>query len=173
MTIVVLYLAAIVAANLSVAQWGPGVSIINAFLFIGLDLTTRDVLHARWQGRGLWVRMLALIAVGGALSWVLNRDAAQIAVASCAAFVAAGFVDTVAYQVLRRRSPRQRVSGSNVCAAAVDSLLFPTVAFGAFMPAIVVGQFIAKVAGGAIWYEVFRALPVRFRPSGEARDAHA
>jgi hypothetical protein len=155
-SIVALYLSAIVAANLSVAQWGPSVTIVNAFLFIGLDLTTRDVLHARWQGRGLWLRMLALIAVGGALSWLLNRDAGQIALASCVAFVAAGVVDTVAYHLLRRRSPRARVSGSNVCAAAVDSLLFPTIAFGAFLPAIVAGQLVAKVIGGAVWWEVLR-----------------
>jgi hypothetical protein len=33
----------------------------------------------------------------------------------------------------------------------VDSVLFPTIAFGAFLPAIVLGQFVAKVAGGAVW----------------------
>jgi len=33
----------------------------------------------------------------------------------------------------------------------VDSLLFPTLAFGAVMPAIIAGQFFAKVAGGFFW----------------------
>jgi hypothetical protein len=33
----------------------------------------------------------------------------------------------------------------------VDSLLFPTIAFGALMPHIVAMQFVAKVAGGAVW----------------------
>ena len=41
--------------------------------------------------------------------------------------------------------------GSNVVGAAVDSLIFPTLAFGALMPAIVLMQFAAKVAGGAMW----------------------
>jgi hypothetical protein len=36
-----LYLAAIVAANLAVAHFGPGSSIPIAFLLVGLDLTTR------------------------------------------------------------------------------------------------------------------------------------
>ena len=50
---VVLYLFAIVAANLLVARFGPSVTIINAFLFIGLDLTTRDGLHEAWGKSGL------------------------------------------------------------------------------------------------------------------------
>jgi len=33
----------------------------------------------------------------------------------------------------------------------VDSLIFPTLAFGALMPHIVAMQFVAKVAGGALW----------------------
>ena len=44
-TIVGLYLVAIIAANLLVAKFGPAISIVNAFLFIGLDLTARDKLH--------------------------------------------------------------------------------------------------------------------------------
>jgi hypothetical protein len=32
-----------------------------------------------------------------------------------------------------------------------NSLVFPTLAFGALLPHIVLLQFIAKVAGGAIW----------------------
>ena len=35
--------------------------------------------------------------------------------------------------------------------AAVDSLLFPTIAFGVLMPEIIALQFIAKVSGGAVW----------------------
>jgi hypothetical protein len=62
MLLIVLYLAAIVAANLSVAAGGPKAAILNALLFIGLDLTMRDLLHDRWRGRRLWVRMAAQIA---------------------------------------------------------------------------------------------------------------
>jgi uncharacterized PurR-regulated membrane protein YhhQ (DUF165 family) len=43
------------------------------------------------------------------------------------------------------------VNGSNVLSAAVDSVLFPTIAFGALLPVIVLGQFAAKVLGGAVW----------------------
>ena len=51
----------------------------------------------------------------------------------------------------RRRRGMRRSMGSNVVGAAVDSLIFPTLAFGALMPAIVLMQFAAKAAGGAMW----------------------
>ncbi|NTU85457.1 MAG: hypothetical protein HGA45_39905, partial [Chloroflexales bacterium] len=36
------YLGAIIAANVLISRYGPAVAIMNAFLFIGLDLSTRD-----------------------------------------------------------------------------------------------------------------------------------
>jgi hypothetical protein len=153
--LVAAYLAAIVAANLLVAKFGPGVTIINAFLFIGLDLSTRDALHDRWHGRSLWPKMAALIATGSALSWLLNRDAGPIALASFVAFAASGVVDALAYTALGKRARLVRVNGSNVLSAAVDSLVFPILAFG-WPPlwGIVAGQFAAKVLGGAVWLQL-------------------
>ena len=168
-----LYLLAIVAANVSVALFGPSMTIVNAFLFIGLDLTTRDALHERWKGNNLWPRMLLLILAGGALSYLVNRDAGWIAVASTVAFLAAGVADTIVYRILGERSRRLRVNGSNSISAAVDSLVFPTLAFGALMPFIVVGQYLAKVLGGAIWLEVLSALSLWRRPTRTADDANA
>jgi len=148
---VILYLTAIVAANLAVARFGPSATIVNAFLFIGLDLTARDKLHDAWRGNRLVLKMGALIAVGSLLSYLLNRNSGQIALASFVAFAAAGIVDALVYQVLHHRVYLVRVNGSNLVSAAVDSLVFPTVAFGAFLPWIVLGQFAAKVLGGLIW----------------------
>lgn len=151
MLYVLMYLAAIVAANLTVAMFGPSMTIVNAFLFIGLDLVARDKLHDAWHDNHLWLKMAALIAAGSVLSWLVNRDAGQIALASFVAFGLAGMADTATYHLLRNRAWWQRVNGSNVVSAAVDSLVFPTLAFGALMPVIVVGQFSAKVFGGAMW----------------------
>ncbi len=151
MLYVLMYLAAIVLANLTVAMFGPSMTIVNAFLFIGLDLVARDKLHDTWRDNNLWLKMAALIATGSVISWLLNRDAGQIALASFVAFLLAGIADTVSYHLLRNRAWWQRVNGSNVVSAAVDSIVFPTLAFGALLPAIVVGQFAAKVAGGAMW----------------------
>jgi hypothetical protein len=161
--IVAAYLTAIVAANLTVAIWGPGVSVLNAFLFIGLDLTARDRLHDAWRDNGLVWRMALLIAAGGAISYLLNRDAAQIAIASTVSFVVAAALDAVVYTLLGDRARMLRVNGSNVVSAAADSLIFPTLAFGALLPWVVAGQFAAKVLGGFVW-SLILVVPLR-RPA--------
>jgi uncharacterized PurR-regulated membrane protein YhhQ (DUF165 family) len=45
--------------------------------------------------------------------------------------------------------------------AAVDSLVFPTIAFGGLMIEIVAMQFISKVVGGFVWTKLIK-------PRGEA-----
>ena len=150
--LIALYLTAIVAANLLVAQFGPAVAVLNAFLFIGLDITARDSLHESWRGRWLWPKMLALIAAGSFLSYWLNRDAGPIALASFVAFASAGLADTLVYMALGERSRMVKINGSNVVSSAVDSVIFPLLAFG--WPPLVwvmLGQFVAKVAGGWVW----------------------
>lgn len=160
---VAVYLGAIIIANLSVAYFGPSITIVNAFLFIGLDLTTRDSLHELWHGRV--APMVALIAVGGLISWVLNAGAGQIALASTVAFMAAAATDYAIYRALGERARWMRVNGSNIGGSAVDSILFPTLAFGALLPAVVLGQFAAKVLGGLFWYGVLNALSLRRQAS--------
>lgn len=167
---VTLYLSAIVLANLTVAAFGPSMMIVNAFLFIGLDLTARDRLHDTWHGRGLLPKMAALIAAGSLLSWLLNRNAGQIALASFVAFAAAATVDALVYQLLGRYPRWMRVNGSNVLSAAVDSLVFPTLAFGAFLWPIVLGQFLAKTLGGFVWSLVlFRGTAVGAGPAADGK----
>jgi len=153
---VVMYLVAIIAANLTTAAFGPAWSIVNAFLFIGLDLTARDKLHDAWHNNGLVWKMAALIAAGSTISYVLNRDAGIVALASFVAFALAAVVDTLAYSLLRNKSYLRRVNGSNLVSAAVDSLVFPTIAFGGIMPLITLGQFAAKIGGGFAWSLVLR-----------------
>ncbi|PWK05260.1 VUT family protein [Tumebacillus permanentifrigoris] len=156
--LIAIYLAAIVAANLSVTYFGATSTIVNAFLFIGLDITTRDKLHEKWRGKGLWWKMAALIAIGSALSFILNRDAGPVALASLTAIAASGAVDTAMYHLLRKKDTQTRVNGSNIVSAAVDSILFPTIAFGALMPGVVLGQFMSKVVGGYVWSLVLKKL---------------
>lgn len=143
---IVIYAFAMTAANMSVAMFGPSVTPINAFVFIGLDLALRDLLHTkinRWQ-------MLGLIAGTGLLTYVLNPAAGMIAIASAVSFTAAALVD---WSIFSRMpgSWMRRSNASNVGGAAIDSLLFPTIAFGALMPHIVLMQFVSKVLGGAFW----------------------
>jgi hypothetical protein len=161
---VVAYLAAIVAANLLVAAFGPAIAVVNAFLFIGLDLTCRDRLHDAWQGRSLWPRMLVLIAAGGVISYALNANAAQIAIASTVAFATASLADAGVYALFHERAWFQRVNLSNTAGAAVDSVVFPTIAFGGLDPVLTLALFAAKVAGGFVW-SVILVVPLRRRPA--------
>ena len=155
--LVSLYLIAIVAANLMVVQFGPSVTIFNAFVFIALDLSSRDVLHDHWRSRGLWWRMATLIAAGSALSYLINANAGPIAVASFAAFAVSATVDALAYTLLRDRAYLVKSNGSNALSALADSLIFPILAFGfPVLWSIVAGQFIAKVAGGFVWSLIFK-----------------
>jgi uncharacterized PurR-regulated membrane protein YhhQ (DUF165 family) len=140
------YVAAMLLANLLVSKFGPAISPVLAFSLIGFDLSMRDWLHIRLRA---W-QMAGLIVVAGALTYLLNPAAGMIAVASSVAFTAAALVDWATFTRLRG-SWLRRANGSNVAGAAVDSLIFPTLAFGALMPHIVLLQFIAKVAGGALW----------------------
>lgn len=120
---VTLYLLAIVLANLSVAAFGPSVSVLNAFLFIGLDLTARDALHERWSKQNLVRNMALLIAGGSLLSWFLNRDAGQIALASFVAFAAAAVVDTAVYRLLDGKARWLKINGSNGNQRLVDEAM--------------------------------------------------
>lgn len=144
-----LYVGAMLLANLLVSKFGPAISPVLAFFLIGFDLSMRDWLHVRLRA---W-QMVGLILVAGALTYVLNPAAGMIAVASAAAFTSSALVDWATFARLRG-SWLVRANGSNVAGAAVDSLIFPTLAFGALMPHIVAMQFLAKVAGGALWAAV-------------------
>jgi len=154
-TLVGMYLVAIVIANLIVARFGTLAVLPVGFLLIGLDLTSRDYLHELWH-KHLWLKMALLIGCGSLLSWLLNRNAGQIALASFVAFLSAGVVDTISYHFLGKRIFLVRVNGSNVFSSFADSAIFLTIAFGAFTPALVFAQFGVKVAGGFLWSLLLR-----------------
>ncbi|MEG1123061.1 MAG: VUT family protein [Citrobacter sp.] len=148
----VIYVLAICAANFSVHVFGPLVTPLNAFLFIGLDFVIRDKLHERI---GI-MRMFCLISIAGVISFAVNPATDMIAIASVAAFALAATADAMVYQALIKKPWLVKSNGSNIASSAVDSVVFPLIAFGAFLPWVVAGQFIAKVFGGAIWSWLLR-----------------
>mgnify|MGYP003646941074 CR=1 FL=1 len=141
-----IYAVAMTLANLSIATFGVWISPINAFIFIGLDLTLRDWLHVRLK---MW-QMGALIASTGLLTYALNPAAGMIAVASAVSFTLAAIADWAVFTKITG-SWFKRANVSNVAGAAVDSVAFPTIAFGVLMPEIIAMQFVAKILGGSIW----------------------
>ena len=140
------YAIAMTLANLSIATFGVWVSPINAFIFIGLDLALRDWLHIKLK---MW-QMGALIASTGMLTYALNPAAGMIAIASALSFMLAALADWAVFTKITG-SWFKRANVSNVAGAAVDSIAFPTIAFNVLMPEIIATQFVAKLAGGAMW----------------------
>ncbi len=146
MVVALAYIAAVVAANITVALFGPVITPINAFIFIGLDLSLRNLLGVKWPP----LKMLALIAFAGLVSYLFNPASGVIALASVCAFVGAAIADWLTFRAISGEWFRRCMGGVTV-GAAVDSLLFPTIAFGAILPSIVAAQFAAQVLGGALW----------------------
>ena len=159
---VILYLSAIVLANFLILLYNPETVSIKwalvaetgiSFFLIGFDLSLRDKLHDFWQNQHLWPKMMSLIIGGSIITILFNLDAIRIALASCSAFLLAGIMDAFVYNRLRRKRFLIRANGSNLCGAAMDSLVFPLAAFGLYpgIHWIILGQFLAKFFGGALW----------------------
>lgn len=151
------YLLTIVAANLSLAHFGPQAAPINALVFVAADLVLRDYLHDRWR-RHLTRSMAGLIVAGSSLSVAMatlttpaELDVVRISVASAIAFGAAAATDTVAYSRLVRRHWLERSPLSNTVSAAVDSVLFLPLAGAGFPWLIILSLWTSKVAGGYLW----------------------
>ncbi|MNQ54580.1 hypothetical protein D3C85_686490 [compost metagenome] len=151
MVMAICYVAALCAANFSVYFFGPSWTPANAFLLIGLDMFLRDRMHER---HGI-LAASALTALASLISYFFNPAISAIAIASSVSFGIANFGDSVAYQLLRRKKFAVKANGSNLVGAAIDSTLFPLLAFGVFMPEISALQFLAKVSGGYAWSVVF------------------
>ena len=148
---VLVFLGAIVSANLVLYFLGPiPWAMVNGFIFIGLDFVVRDKLHEIWETH-LWKRMLGLIFTGSAISVLFNVGALQIAIASFIAFMVAGLVDAAIYHALKDKKWLIKSNASNAGGSIADSILFPTIAFGAFIPEIILGQIASKFLGGVVW----------------------
>lgn len=152
--VVLFYLVAIVSANTLVGLFGLGANYAMSFLFIAFNLVTRDYLHEEWSGDRF--KMGLLIASGSVLTYFVNRDFGQIALASFLAFSMAGVVDYIIYQSQMGRSRFVKSNMSNIVSAFVDSFVFTFVAFGVSqLVEITLIDWSVKVLGGLFWSYVF------------------
>lgn len=150
-----LFLMAIVAANLAVTNIGIAALPYTAFILIPFDLVTRDVLHDRWKGKNLYLKMGLLIATGGILSLIINSDSKLVAIASMTAFTSAGIIDTLVYSLLHEFHRAFKMNISNLFSSITDSLIFPLIAFGGINSQIAIGQSSSKFFGGIVWSFIF------------------
>lgn len=100
--------------------------------------------------------MGGLILVASVVSYLFNPATGMIAIASFVAFTLSMIADSLAYHYLAHKSWFVRSNGSNLVGAGVDSIAFPTIAFGGLMPEIVALQFVSKVGGGFVWSFLLR-----------------
>lgn len=158
-----LYLIAVVIANLAFAHFMQGDDTqqlliadgIICFFMIGFDMAIRDKLHDAWHHKGLFWKMPLLILSGSVVSYLINHDSQTVAIASFTAFAAAGFTDFLVYHVLRNHPHWQRVNGSNLLSAAVDSFVFPLMTFGwPLQWNFFTVEFFTKVLGGLLWFYI-------------------
>lgn len=152
------YVAAAATANLVMLSVSDAplmqfiaVDIATCFALIAFDLVTRDYLHEYFEGRGVLLPLFLIILAGGVISFLLNAQVLRIAIASSAAFLAAGSTDTLVYALGRRFSRIVRINLSNSAAAFVDSLVWPTIALSSVVLPVTAAEFGAKVLGGVFW----------------------
>lgn len=148
--LILTYLAAIIAANQIITEYGPSAVLYVGAGLIAFNLVARDALHDIFQHQR-FAKMALLIGTGAMLSYALNADAAQIATASAIAFGASEAIDALSYHAMRWRPWLERCNTSNVLSATVDTIIFFQLAFGGVPVALAFAQVCAKVAGGVIY----------------------
>ncbi|KUN03175.1 beta-carotene 15,15'-monooxygenase [Streptomyces yokosukanensis] len=135
------YIATIPAANWAVTHYGAvpvgfGYLAPAGVYAVGIALVLRDLAREA-AGR---VAVVAAIAVGALLSWLLATPA--LALASAAAFAVSETLDFAVYEPLRTRGLTVAMLASNAVGLAADSLLFLWLAFGslAYLPGQLLGK---------------------------------
>lgn len=140
------YVLVIVIANLSTTYFGLWITPLNAFFLIGAELVLRDVMHESLSK----IRMLSIVVIAGIISFLINADSKNIAIASFLAIVVSCLVDYYVYSKTKGTWIK-RSNNSNFFSGFTDSLIFPLVAFGVFNPYVFILQWMAKFIGGFIW----------------------
>ncbi|MEU0428851.1 VUT family protein [Streptomyces canus] len=141
------YLGTVPAANLLTAHVGAvpvglGLMAPAGVSLGGLALVLRDLAREVLGPR----EVLAAIAAGGAVSWLLAEP--KLALASVAAFLLSELLDAAVYEPLRRGGLMVAVAASNTVGAIADSVIFLSLAFGslAFLPGQLLGKTLMTLA---------------------------
>lgn len=153
--IVLLYLVALVSANLAITEFREIAFYLVGFFLIPLDMVLRDILHERWRTDNITLKMGGLIVLGGFITWLFNNDTLQVAIASVSAFATSMTVNAFVYQGMLNFSRITRMNTSNLLASIADSAVFCLLFFG-WDPMIVLVQSLIKFSGGFLFTLLFR-----------------
>ncbi|WP_299360528.1 queuosine precursor transporter [uncultured Paracoccus sp.] len=129
--------AVVVASNILVqimlGDWLTWGALTYPFAFLVTDISNR--IHGPRAARRV---VLAGFAVGLACSLIaagLDKTTLRIAIASGAAFLVAQLLDVAVFDRLRRQDWWRAPLVSSIIGSAVDTALFFSIAFAAFLPA--------------------------------------
>ena len=149
--LVVFYIASIIAANLIIMYFGANAIPYVSFILIGFDFVIRDKLHDKINK----LQMFLLIVVSGLITYIINVDTKIIAIASSISFTLASFGDWFVFHKASG-SWENRSNKSNIVAAIIDSIIFPTIVFGGLNICITIMQIITKTFGGFCWVQILK-----------------
>lgn len=159
------YLIALVAANLIVKHFGPfGLWFSSAFL-IPFDFICRCIFHETWKGGKLVLNLILLTIFSGVITFVMNENAWNIALASFSGIVSVQIFAGIFYQLFKKKSFLVKVNLSDLVAIVVDSIVFQLVAFQAINMEVTGGQILIKMVGGLFWFFIIFKL-FKFNPNG-------
>lgn len=135
----------VVCAPVCLVPVGFGLMAPSGVLMIGVALVLRDYVQERIGPVGVLVAIIG----GAAVSLLVSPIA--VALASAAAFAISELADFAVYTPLRRRNLSAAVLASGIVGAAVDSILFLSLAFGSL-------EFLSGQIVGKLWMSAAAAL---------------
>jgi uncharacterized PurR-regulated membrane protein YhhQ (DUF165 family) len=164
----VMYLISIILGNYFVIKFGiihvAGLTFPAGVVFVGLTFSFRDFVQKRWGDKACWIWMI----VATIITFFLNI---QIALASVTAFAVSEGVDWFLFKYLQL-SLKKRIMFSNLLSCPLDSMIFVTIAFGWFWPAIW-GQALIKYLSGLLVLPFIKPVPYQTISQSGLKGARA
>lgn len=149
-----IYLIAFILANFIVLHYGANGLIFTALFLIPFDFVMRCLFHETWKGKELVLKLGALVIVASLLTFFINQNSLNIALASSGGFILAQITAGIFYQLVIKKSYFIKVNGSDSIGILIDSIAFQLIAFGEINTFILISQFLLKITGGLFWYWV-------------------
>lgn len=147
-----LYLIAFILSNFIIVWFGAQGLIFTSLFLIPFDFVLRCMFHEQWKGKELIVKLGSLVIGASLITYFINRDSLNIALASSLGFISAQIFAGIFYQAFIKKSYFIKVNGSDFVGIIVDSIIFQIVAFNFIDIKVSAGQIILKVLGGLFWY---------------------
>lgn len=147
-----IYLLAFVLANFIVLWFGANGLIFTALFLIPFDFVMRCIFHETWKGIELIFKMSILVTIAGLISYLINYNTKEIALASVIGFSSAQIFSGIFYQTFINKNYFIKVNGSDAIGIIADSIAFQLFAFGIINWNVFISQFILKIIGGLFWY---------------------